>query len=381
MPCMNRLFLLLVLATAAATPAPGQLRPGASILLDSYAAIVNGKVITVGQVLAALQPAQERLAARYEGEEFRQKLIEEFNAIRDTFIESELILAAFEMQGGSVPDRAVEDHINSVIHDRFNNDRAALLKALAAERLTFAEWRKQMKDQFIIQVMRQREVSAKILLTPLDLQNAYERRRAEFSIPERVRLRTLSIPAKGQRPLAELRDRLRSGQATFEALADGATVQDDGEFIDLASINPAFQTAISGLDPDGISDPVEIGDTAYFVQLLERQPARIQPFEEVAPELERELRRAESERLNRIWMDSLRAKYHIQLFTHDLFAEAAGVATPPSRAAEPPSSQPAAPAAPPAELPVPEPTPILPRQPSSSASQAAPSEAHQPVFW
>ena len=64
---------------------------------------------------------------------------------------------------------------------------------------------------------------------------------------------------------------------------------------------------------------MEIAGTVYLVELVAREPAGLQPLEDVAPELEKELRRAEFERLSKIWIDSLRAKYYVQVFTHDLF--------------------------------------------------------------
>lgn len=314
---MNRFLPLFVLAFGVAAASASEL-PAAGALLDSYAAVVNGQVITVGDVLTALQPAHDRLAAVYSGRELEDKLLEEYDTVRANLIEAELILLDFEMQGGSVPDHAIENHINTVIHERFQDDRTAFLKALAAERLTFTEWRKQMKDQLIVQLMRQREVSSKIFITPLDLQTAYHQRAAEFNLPERVRLRTLALPAADPDPLAA---RLQAGEMTFdEAAAAGATLQDDAEAIAVTSLAAPIRNALATLAPGGISAPVEIQGTRYLIQLIERQPARLRPFEEVAPELEKDLRHAEFERLNKIWIDSLRAKYYVQTFSHDLFA-------------------------------------------------------------
>lgn len=322
---MNRFLSLLVLALGVAT-ARGQVELSASMLLDSYAAIVNGRVITLGDVLSALQPVQERLAIQYEGRELENRIIEEYNNIRDSLIESELILLDFELQGGTIPDRAIEDHVNEVIHDRFQDDRAAFLRALAAERLTFTEWRKQMKEQLIIQVMRQREVAAKILITPLDLKKAYDRNRDRYVQPERVRLQTLSLGPAGsgtEKEAAEtrardLRDRLLAGETDF-ADADGTLVMDDAEWVESASLHDAIREVIDGLAPGDIAPPVEIDGDLYLIQLGEHQPARQQPLDEVTPEIEKELRRAEFNRLNQTWIDSLRAKYYVQLFSHDLF--------------------------------------------------------------
>lgn len=115
------------------------------------------------------------------------------------------------------------------------------------------------------------------------------------------------------------------------------------------------------------------------MQLIERQPARIQPFEEVAPGIERDLRREEYERLNRIWIDSLRHKYYVQIFDHDLFADVPAAARPPSArlpsAAEmdaaPPRAEPSPAMSPPGPAP----------QSNAAASGADSSETGQPVFW
>jgi peptidyl-prolyl cis-trans isomerase SurA len=318
---MKRILLCLALAVLAAAPtAPAD----SGMLLDSYAAIVNGKVITVGEVLAAMSGGRERLEARHEGAELRQRLAEEYQSVRDRLVESELILQAFESQGGVLPDRAIEDHINSVIHEQFNNDRAAFLRALAAERLTFSEWRKQMKDQLIIQYMRGQEVQAKILVTPFDLQQAYDRRRDDFANPERVRLRTLVLApaADAESPeAADARDRdllarLAAGELDIE---DAPGTPSDPEWFEAASLHDAIRAAIESLEPGAFAGPVELGGSRYLIQLLDREAACVQPFEEVASDIERDLRRTEFERLNRIWIDSLRSKYFVQVFTHDLF--------------------------------------------------------------
>lgn len=318
---MKRLLLLLALIcgwTAHAVPAQ------TGMLLDSYAALVNGKVITVGDVLAAMQRTQEKLVARYDGAELRQRLTEEYRVVRDRLVEAELILQEFAAQGGVLPDRAIEDHINSVIHEQFNNDRAAFLRALTADRLTFNEWRKQMKDQLIVQYMRGQEVTAKILITPLDLQQAYDRHRESYARPERVRLRTLVLPARAD-PEAEatardqaqaLRQQIAEGNLAFDA-APGTLA--DPEWFEIAALNAAIRNAVAPLHPGDVAGPIELADSLYLVELLEREKAHILPFADAATGLERELRQAEFERLNRIWIDSLRSKYFVQLFTHDLF--------------------------------------------------------------
>ncbi len=313
---MKRFLLhLAILVGLAAPSAHGLPTPG--VLLDSYTAIVNGKVITLGDVLAALQPAQERLAMQFRGRELEQRIEEEFQAIRNALIESELILLDFEQQGGELPDRAVEDHVHSIILDQFNNDRVAFMRALAAERLTLSEWRKQMKNQLIVQMMRQREVNAKVLVTSFDLQQAYQRQRDDFALPERLHLRTYVFEAdSGPDPRAAAED-LRQQLHADAAGSDAPRPVD--EWFDTASLHAALRNAVGDLKAGEVAPPIDLEGDIYLVQLLEREEARHLAFQEVLPRIERDLRRQEAERIHRIWIDSLRSKFYVQLFTHQIF--------------------------------------------------------------
>ena len=164
--------------------------PPEGVLLDSYAAVANGKVITVGDIMSAIQadppspfPSNpEALSALY-------------RATRDDLVATELILQEFAAIGATLPERAIEDHVNSVIHDRFHDSRTAFLAALAAERTTYEEWRQRMLRQLTVQLMRQREVDAKVSVTPVDIQAEYDAHASDYDLPERVRLQVWSMPS------------------------------------------------------------------------------------------------------------------------------------------------------------------------------------------
>ena len=99
MPRMNRCSILVaaLLCTAAAG---AQEVPASGILLDSYAAVVNGKVVTVGDVLAAMQPAQERLLTEYTGRDLEQHMLAQFNSTRSNLgaVQNRLGYAAANLQ-------------------------------------------------------------------------------------------------------------------------------------------------------------------------------------------------------------------------------------------------------------------------------------------
>lgn len=317
---IRNLLSLVVLAwgVSAASWAAGMQR---GVLLDSYAAVVNGKVITVGEVMDAIRPEQVRLARQHDGADLERKMADLFREGRDRLIADELVLADFAAQGASLPERAIEDHINGVIHDRFDNDRTAFLQALAEERTTYDDWRKRMQDQLIIQVMRQREVASKVLVTPFDIQAEYNAHPEKHTVPEKVRLKLFVLPDGAKIELQTLADRIRGGALSLDdAVAHfGMTVQDMGEALELSSLQAALQTALEGTKDGDVLGPVQLDGRGYLVQLVERQPAHSTPLEDVADEIAAELRKKEYERLEKIWLNTLRGKYYVQVFANELF--------------------------------------------------------------
>jgi peptidyl-prolyl cis-trans isomerase SurA len=307
--------------------------PAGGVMLDSYAAVVNGKVITVGEILAALQPIQAELMTKYEGEQLEQALFQEFERIRDILVDSELVLMEFATQGGQLPDRAVEDHVQSIITERFNNDRTAFMEALAEERLTIDQWRERMKNQLVVQLMRQRQVASKVVISPADILAEYNANVADFSTPERVRLRMIVIK-KGETSREQeerftkairIRDRLDRGFGPFgraaKLLSEAANAGNEGAvgWLEVDSLAPELEKAIREVGETGIAPVVTLGDEYFIVQVEDRSSRSVQPLAEVYEMIERRLRAKEIERLAQIWLSSLRAKYYVQVFKHDPF--------------------------------------------------------------
>ena len=296
---------------------------GSGMLLDSYAAVVSGKIITVGEVLDAMRGERERLAVRYEGAELERRMEEAYKAALERLVEAQLVLADFKEAGGDLPERAIEDHVNGVIREQFGNDQGAFLQALGEARLTYAEWREQMKEQLILQAMRQREVTSKVQVTPLDVQERYERDAARYTRKEKVRLRLLAAPKNVRRrvDLGKLAGRLQGGAMTVEAAAKHfrLEVQDADEAVETEQLQESLRSALEGKAEGEVAGPVELEGTPYLVQVLERTPAERRPLAEVREGIEAELRKECFDRLYDAWMAALRSKYYVEVYGNDLF--------------------------------------------------------------
>ena len=310
-------------AAALGWAAVGAQAQGNGLLLDSYAAVVSGKIITMGEVLDGMRAEREALSLRYEGEELDRKLQAAFRESLDRLVEAQLVLAEFKDAGGDLPERAIEDHVNGVIREQFGNDQGAFLQALGEARLTYAEWREQMKEQLILQAMRQREVAAKVQVTPLDVQERYDRDAARYTSKAQVRLRLVSVPPDASRKvnLGKLAARLQEGAVTLEAVEKHfkLDVQEAEEPVDEDSLNETLLAALEGKSAGDVAGPVALEGTEYLVQVLERVPEARKPLAEVRESIEAELRKECFDRLYATWMETLRSKHYVEIYKNDLF--------------------------------------------------------------
>lgn len=309
-----------------------QLKP-AAIPVDGYAAIVNGKVITVSDVMNMVRPYERQMKAQYKGEELQEKIIEAFRDAREALIEQKLIITDFENSKGELPDRVVDQRIDEIIADRFHGSRTEFLKALEEERITLEEWRNDVRDQLIVTILRRQEVTSKINISPSEVREAYLSNTNAFFSPEKVKIRMIVIPvgnmvvdsntASSANAALELTGKIRE---EFEAGGDfsdlakkystGSKADAGGDWgwIKPSTLNEQLALVVSGLSKGELSKPVEIGTDYHLVLLEDREEASYVPFEGVKDEIEETLRREEGERLYKNWVDRLRNKYTVKVY-------------------------------------------------------------------
>ena len=295
--------------------------------VDSYAAMVNNRLITVAEVITLVRPVEQQLRDTYKGRELDDKVRDLYKKGTDSLIERALILEEFEKQGGKIPDQAVDDHINEIIREKFGNNRAEFLKALAEERMTIDEWREETKERMIVTFFRRKEINDKVFVSPNAVKDAYNAALDKYRIPETVQLRMIVLHkgtnevdhAAKLREAQRIRERLVAGE-DFATLAknvsEGSKAAQGGDmgWIEPSSLRTELAAVAAQLSPGQLSDVVDTGDELYLVRMEGRKEASVTPFEQVAKGLEDELKKQENERLYTAWIARLKKKYYVKIF-------------------------------------------------------------------
>lgn len=150
------------------------------------------------------------------------------------------------------------------------------------------------------------KVGASIEVPEADLRTAYNQRIESYRTPERVKVRHILIKAdpnnkdelaKAEAKAAGLLKQIKGG-ADFAKLArensdDPGSKEKGGEydFITHGQFVPEFEKVAFALKPKEISNLVKTQFGYHIIQLLDRQEAKVKPFEDVKNELATERRR------------------------------------------------------------------------------------------
>jgi peptidyl-prolyl cis-trans isomerase SurA len=157
---------------------------------------------------------------------------------------------------------------------------------LASQGIEYSSFRSEMREQLAIDQLRQRDVIARINVTPRELDEHLERQAGHASQNEEFRLShiLISIPADAsveniaaaERTILSILERARAGESFFElaiANSDGQSALKGG---DLGwrrgnELPTLFADLVPGLEPGQISEPSRSASGFHLVRLDERR--------------------------------------------------------------------------------------------------------------
>lgn len=325
-----RTFSITILALLASATAWGQFAQAPekrSVEIDGYAAKVNDRVITQGEVREALAPMLPELYRTYQGAQLEKELDKAFKKVRNDLVERALIMEAFKERGGQIPDQYVNDEIKRMINERFKGDKALFEQVLAEQKKTRAEYMETIREQMAVGMMINEEVSRRVRITPEQVRKEYEAHLDRYAIPEKVKYSVIVLN-KGATPedravkleeAESIRKRLLGGadfNETAKEVSEGSRAADGGAFpwMQPKDARPELRETLRHLPAGEISEIIPTDTQLYLVKVEARRQAGHKSFDEVRQGIKASLAAKERERLKRRWIDRLRKKYYVVIY-------------------------------------------------------------------
>ncbi len=326
----TRIMTGVLLAASLAVQAAGQSGTrDETVRVDGVAAYVNAHVITYSDVLGASRTLQQRVGQRHVGEEVNalyRKTLEEV-------INRKLILDAYADQKQiRIPDEMIEERVQNVIREMFQNDRMAFLGALAADGHSETAWREQIREQIVVGAMRNFRVDSQVRVSPLNVRERYDQTVRLQEIPPAVTFRMIVIGigqdetarAAQKEKLATVQAALDGGEAFAEvarrysedSLAAGGGLRD---WVEPGMLRDELRDLVMHDGIGEVKGPVEIGPHYALVKVEGRREAGRRSFEDAYAEIERELRTEMEQRLFADWIAQLRRDSFVRVLNETPF--------------------------------------------------------------
>lgn len=314
---------LLLISLAVASCSFGQtnsLPQKMTIEIDGYAAKVNNRVITRGEVRMAMMSQLEQLAQTFQGAQLDLEQQKLFIKTRDELIERALIMEAFKEKGGEIPDQYIDDEIKRVIADRFKGDKAMFEQVLTEQKKTRQEYKDTLREQMAVGMMFNEEISRRARVTPEQIKNAYENNKEQYYIPEKVEYSVLVLN-KGETPedqavkreeILSVQKQLKDG-ADFGTLAtevsEGSRAADGGKFpwMQPKDARPELQETLQSLPAGELSGIIETDSEFYILKIHARRQSGWESFNEVQQTIKISLESKERDRLKKRWISRLKS--------------------------------------------------------------------------
>jgi len=282
---MNSLRVLILLAGAlAGTLLHAQTRELSSSgeLLDGIAAVVNDGIVLKSELQAELQNIVNRLNAQGTQPPPVNQLIPQ---VLERLVIQRIQLQRAERLSIQVSDETLNQALANIAQ-RNGVSLSELPAALAAQGVDYSTYREEMRDQLIIDQLRQRDVVSRIAVTPKELEEHLERQNSQAFVNQEFRLSHILISTSATATSAEIAEARQRVEDIHRRLAAGEsftelaiTYSDSQNALEGGSLGwrkgdelpTLFADAVPALEPGEISDPIRSASGFHIVRLDERR--------------------------------------------------------------------------------------------------------------
>lgn len=309
-------------------------------VVEEIVARVNNEVITLSDLKRARTTTEGE--ARQEcprcAPEQLQTLIadKEKNALRDLIDQSLLVQRGKDMSISVKSD--LVKRLDQIRQQNNLPDMEALEKAVASQGTNFEDFKNNLENHLLTELVIGREVSSRIMIDKAVVQQYYNEHKSEFVRPEQVYVREIFVSTDGkpeteipalEKKAQDLLEKVKNGD-DFAELAkrrsDGSTAKQGGELglFKRGELSKEIEDAVFPLKKNDITGVIRTKQGFLFLQVQEHYDAGQQPLAKVEPEIMNKLYQGKMEPALRKYLKTLREESYVVVKPG--YVDSAGVA-------------------------------------------------------
>jgi len=296
-------------------------------LVNGIDAVVHDAVITHQEVNSLTEQTAEVALDRYRNQP--SVLEKELNRMRaenlERQVQNKLILHEFKAAGYSLPESLLEDMFQERMKSEFG-DRATATKSLEARGMTIEKYKQLIRDRFIIQQLRVKNVSQELIISPHKVEAYYLAHRDDFKVEDQVKLRMIVLnkaktdeDGRTRKLAEEIEGKLKEG-ASFSEMAtiysQGSQKSQGGDWgwVGKKVMREELSNVAFTLQPGQRSQIIETDTACYLMLVEDKRSEHFKTLGEVRDQIDKDLLEQERNRLEKQWIDKLKKKTFVVYF-------------------------------------------------------------------
>ncbi|MEC8333566.1 MAG: peptidylprolyl isomerase [Verrucomicrobiota bacterium] len=294
---------------------------------NGIAAIVEGRIITLEKLRRELAPVIPRLQVESKNEkDFSQRIEKLSKQVLQNMIDRIIIVKAAEDKGLLIPPSYVEQEYDDTIDRDFGGDRSRFLEYLRARGETTREFRKNIYESVVVNVMRSENRRSQSEISPEQIEDFYVKNKIRFYQHEALHLRQIILTSLADEGLIPLR---QTAKKIISELDNGANFGDvarkysqdkmsrsggDWGWIERKDIRTDLSDTAFSLETGNYSQPIEIDGTIFILYAENKRDEMIQPVSEVRDIIENVLIGEIARETQEKWLQEIRSEAYVRYF-------------------------------------------------------------------
>jgi len=292
-------------------------------IVERIVAIVGERAILLSDLRLRSRPFLTRAYDQYpEGPQRAAATSQIYKVVLDRMVEEELEDEAARRAGITVTSEEVDQALERVAIQN-GLSPAVILAEAQSSGMTTEQYRDELRRQVLQAKIGNVRLQSRVKIGESDLRAAYHAliREERMQLPQRT-LRlvlpgggTPAAEAQAQKRADELAQRALAGEDFRELVRNYGVAPGSG----LAEARPPMQEpeeiqrATLALEVGGISRPVRVAGVIMILQVLERAPSSLPPFEEIKEAVHERVYMEKMARVRKHWLDGLRRRTYVEI--------------------------------------------------------------------
>jgi parvulin-like peptidyl-prolyl isomerase len=292
-------------------------------------AVVDGEKIAKSDYDALL--AQAKKSYKTQKREFPKAGSQEFQTLKNQAVQFLVQREQFEQEASAldveITDKQVDARLVQIQKQYFGGDKKKFDKQLKDQGLTEAQVRKDIRSQIVSEKIFE-EVTRKVKVTDKQVEDYYNKNKAQYSQPQSREVRHILVKTKAQAD--DLYGQLKAG-ADFATLAkkfseDTGSKANGGKLtISKGQTVAPFDKKAFELKKNEISTPVKTEFGFHIIQPIgDVTEAKVTPLKDVKDSISQQLAQTKKNEAMTKWVDELKKDYE------DKVSYAVGFTPPPA---------------------------------------------------